>query len=377
MSSSIEKAKSALGQLFITGFKGFELSDETSSFISQANIGGVILFSHNYENPAQMAELSNQIQEGRKEGLPLFISVDHEGAKVQRFKKGFTKIPEAAVMGAANSPKLTFEISELIARELRAVGMNVNFNPVADINTNPKNPVIGARSFGATEELVSKMSTAIVRGHLTQGILPVIKHFPGHGDTSTDSHFALPRVDTTLETMREREFKPFIKAFKSHCCMVMSAHIICSKIEPKLPATLSPKILREILRKELRYTRVICSDDMEMKAITDHFGAEEAPRMAIEAGCDILIYRSEAATRHAYTSLIKALESGKLNPALIMEAEARVSAVKKEYLLPYTPVSVADAGKKVGTPEHQALIDRVLSLAGVEEPNEGKNGRKA
>lgn len=204
MSSNLEKAKNALGQLLITGFKGLELSDETSSFISQANIGGVILFAHNFESPAQVAELSNQIQEGRKDGLPLFISVDHEGAKVQRFKKGFTKIPEAGLIGAANSPKLTFEIAEMMARELKAVGMNVNFNPVADINTNPKNPVIGSRSFGEDEDVVSKMATAMVRGHLTQGILPVIKHFPGHGDTSTDSHFALPKVETTLETLRDR-----------------------------------------------------------------------------------------------------------------------------------------------------------------------------
>jgi beta-N-acetylhexosaminidase len=358
MSTTLDAARKALGQLFIIGFSGFELSDETSSFISQANIGGVILFAHNYESPAQVAELVNEIQ-GCRQGLPLFVSVDHEGGKVQRFKKGFTKIPEASVIGAARSPKLTFEISEMIAKELKAVGINVNFCPVADIHTNPKNPVIGARAYGSDEDTVSKMVTAMVRGHLLQGVQPVVKHFPGHGDTTVDSHFALPKIDTTLEVMREREFKPFVRAFKSHCSMVMSAHIVCTKIDPKVPATLSPKILREILRKELRYNRVIISDDMEMKAITDHFGAEDAPRLAIEAGCDLLCYRTEAASRHAYEAVLKALESGKLNPTLVLEAEARVQTLKKEYLHPYKDVMIADVGKKIGLPEHQALLDRL------------------
>jgi beta-N-acetylhexosaminidase len=361
MSTTLEAARKALGQLFIVGFSGLELSDETSSFLSQANIGGVILFGHNYDSPAQIAELINEVQNCRQ-GAPLWVSVDHEGGKVQRFKKGFTKIPEAAVFGACDSPKLMFEISQMIAKELKAVGINVNFCPVADINTNPKNPVIGARSYGSDEETVSKIVTAMVRGHLVQGVQPVVKHFPGHGDTTTDSHFALPKIDTTLEVMREREFKPFTRAFKSHCSMVMTAHILCSKIDPKVPATLSPKILRDILRRELRYNRIIISDDMEMKAITDHFGQDDAPRMALEAGCDLLTYRSEAAARHAYEALLKALESGKLNPSIVLESEARLQALKKECLLPYKEVMIADVGQKIGIPEHQELLDRLGTM---------------
>lgn len=358
--ANLEAARKALGQLFIIGFSGLELAEETGAFLSQAGIGGVILFSHNYENPGQLAELVNQVQECRV-GVPLWISVDHEGAKVQRFKKGFTRIPDAATIGACNSPKLTYELSEMMAKELRAVGVNINFFPVADIATNPRNPVIGARSFGDNEELVTKMVTAMVRGHLTAGVQPCVKHFPGHGDTSTDSHFALPRVDTPLEVLRDREFRPFVRAFKSHCALVMTAHIINPRLDPKLPATLSPLILREILRKEMRYNRVIVTDDMEMKAITDHFGAEDAPRMAIEAGCDLLVYRSEAAGRHAYASVLKALEDGKLNPAFVLEAEARISNLKKETIAEYHPVPVAELSEKIGTPEHQALVERLVS----------------
>ncbi|MCM2323540.1 MAG: beta-N-acetylhexosaminidase [Oligoflexia bacterium] len=359
----------ALGELFIIGFDGskagataLDLCDDTAAFLSQARIGGVILFAHNYESPGQVAELINQVQECRND-LPLWISVDHEGGKVQRFRKGFTKVPEAATIGASDSPKLAFELSEMVARELRAVGINLNFAPIADIATNPKNPVIGNRAYGTDEERVTKMVTAILRGHLVAGVQPCVKHFPGHGDTSTDSHFALPRVDTTLETMRDRELRPFLRAFKSRCSMVMSAHIICSKIDPTRPATLSPKILRDLLRKDLRYSRIVISDDMEMKAITDHFGEEDAPRMAIEAGCDLLIYRSEAKARHAYQALVKALEDGKLAPELVLEAAVRSQTLKRETLLPYQPITIPEAAQKIGTPENQAVVDRVLAAA--------------
>jgi beta-N-acetylhexosaminidase len=353
-----ETAIKALGQLFIMGFSGLELSDDTAAFISQANIGGVLLFSPNYESPGQVAELINQIQECRRD-LPLWISVDHEGGKVQRFKKSFTKIPEAATIAATDSPRLAFEIAEMMAKELSSVGINLNFAPVADIATNPKNPIIGNRAFGDNEDQVSKMSSAMVRGHLVHGVQPCVKHFPGHGDTNTDSHLALPRVDTELDVLVEREFKPFIKAFKSRCSMVMTAHILNPKLDPKYPATLSKLILRDILRKQLRYTRIIISDDMEMKAITDHYGAEDAPRLALEAGCDMLIYRSEAAARHAYASLVKDIESGKISPEIILEAEARTSALKRDTLLPYKEINISELSQKIGIPAHLELIKRV------------------
>ena len=359
--SLLEDARSRIGELFIIGFSGFELSDETSAFISQAGIGGVILFAQNYENPGQVAELSNQIQECRKD-LPLWVSVDHEGGKVQRFKKPFTKIPEAALVGNLTSAKLAFELGDLMAKELKAVGINLNYCPVADIATNPKNPVIGVRAYGSTEEQVSRLVTAIVRGHMVNNVQPCVKHFPGHGDTSTDSHFALPKVETPLEILRDREFRPFVRAFKSRCSMVMTAHILYPQLDPKYPATLSKKIL-DLLRVDLRYTRVIISDDLEMKAITDHFGADEAPVLALNAGCDLLIYRSEAGARAAYEAVSKALESDKISPEVIIQAAERVRSLKKDSLLPYEPISIAEIGKKIGTPENLALIQKIEEAA--------------
>lgn len=354
----LEQAKKNLGELFIIGFNGLEMEDDTAAFLSQARIGGVILFAQNYQSPAQVAELINQVQECKTD-LPLWVSVDHEGGRVQRFKKGFTRIPDAALIGATGSPKLAYDIGEMIGKELHAVGVNVNYCPITDIATNPKNPVIGNRAYGTTEEVVTKIATGIMRGHLSAGVQPCVKHFPGHGDTSTDSHFILPRVDTSLEVLLEREFKPFIRAFKSHCKWVMTAHVLCPKLDAEFPATLSKKILQEILRGQMRYTGLIISDDLEMKAITDHFGAEEAPRLALEAGCDLLIYRTEAAGRHAYEALIQALDNGKLSPEIILAAAERSRALKKEVLLPYHPVEITKVSQVVGIVEHAALVEPI------------------
>jgi beta-N-acetylhexosaminidase len=353
--SQISEAIESLGECLIVGFQGLDLSEETAAFFSQAKIGATILFSHNYESPAQVADLISQVQECKSE-FPLWISVDQEGGKVQRFKKGFSRIPEAATIGAKNSPKLTFEIASIIASELAAVGVNLNFCPIADIATNPKNPVIGNRSFGRTAADVSKMVTAMVRGHLLNGVQPCLKHFPGHGDTNVDSHFALPRVDTPLEVLEEREFIPFQKGTKSHCSFIMSAHIVNPTLDPLVPATLSAPTLQGILRQKLRYQKIIVSDDMEMKAIAGHFGAEEAPRMALQAGCDMLIYRSETAGRIAYEALVRALEDGKLDPARVLEASSRSRSLKKEALKHYHPLPVAEVTKKLNLPEFQAIL---------------------
>lgn len=349
--SKIEHAKELLGELFIMGFNGTTLEDDTSAFISQAKIGGVILFSQNYENPEQVSALINDIQACRIGELPLWVSVDHEGGKVQRFKTGFTRLPEADAIARVNSPKLLFELAERIGAELRAVGINVNFAPVADINSNPKNPVIGTRAYGETEEMVSKMVSAFVRGHLTQGVQPCVKHFPGHGDTTVDSHFALPTVNDSLDSLRERELRPFSKAFKSGCRWVMTAHMMNPNLDADRPATLSSKILMGLLREEMRYTGLIISDDLEMKAITDHFGVDDAPRLAIEAGCDLLIYRSESATRHAYASLLKALDEGRLSPDRVIESAGLSMDMKQDDLMPYSPVDPITAAKETGQPE--------------------------
>ncbi len=353
-----ESAKQNIGELFVTGFEGVELPLSTAEWIRETRIGGVLLFAPNYESPAQVAELINDVQKQRYD-FPMWISVDHEGARVQRFRKPFTKIPEMAEIGKHDSPKLAFEIASLMAQEVKAVGINLNFSPVADIHTNPKNPVIGPRAFGRDEETVSKMVSAFVRGHLTHGVQPCVKHFPGHGDTTADSHFALPRVDTPLELLKKREIVPFAKGFKAGCNFVMTAHIINPHLDKDYPATLSKVTIQSLLRDELRFKGLIISDDLEMKAIADHFGAEDAPRMALQAGCDLLIYKTDVAARVGHAALVKAIDSGELDAADIMDKITRSRALKKKSLFPYLPVVIADVGKSIGLPESQKLVEQI------------------
>lgn len=356
--SQIDDAKNTLGEVILTGIEGTSLSDDTSAFLSQAKIGGVILFSKNYESPKQVAALNQQIQECNSQN-PLWIAVDQEGGRVQRFKDGFSLFPTGKTIGALKSQKSVFELSQIMARELSAVGVNINFTPVADILTNPENAVIGDRAFGTDAETVSKFVTSIVRGHITNGVQPCVKHFPGHGDTFLDSHDALPEVDTPLETLIEREFKPFIRAFKSRCSMVMTAHILNKSIDPEFPATFSKKFIQEYLRKEIRFSKIVFSDDLEMGAVTDTYSAKEAPILALNAGCDILIYRTETAARTAYESMSQALESGKLPASRVLEAAQRSQALKESFLKSLPPQN-PDLINQVGSAEHQKQIEDLL-----------------
>ncbi len=352
--SNIDQAKEELGELFMTGIEGTTLSDDSSAFLSQAGIGGVLLFTQNYKDPDQLWQLTQSIQDCRRDSK-LWIAVDQEGGRVQRFKDPFSRLPTGAQVGRIDSPKLAFELGELMARELRSVGINVNFAPVADILTNPANPVIGDRAFGSDEAVVTKLVTAIVRGHVTQGVQPCVKHFPGHGDTSEDSHFALPSVETDVKTLESREWRPFVRSFKSRCSMVMIAHVIHRGLDPKFPATLSPTILKTHLREQMRYSKIIISDDLEMQAITDHFAADKAPLLALQAGCDLLIYRTEAAARKAYQVCQHALEDGSLDPAIVIESAARIRDVKTEVLVDEEPAR--GAWKEIlNSEQHKALL---------------------
>ena len=268
---------------------------------------------------------------------------------MQRFRNGFTLIPEARDLSDRKSPKEVFEISEMIAKELYAVGVNVNYAPVTDINSNPANPIIGRRAFGETEESTSKYVSGFIRGHVTNGVHACAKHFPGHGDTTVDSHLALPTVTTPLETLREREFRPFVKAFKAGCRLLMTAHVLNPTLDSKFPATFSKYTLNDLLRDELRYSGLILSDDLEMQAITDHYGADVAPALAINAGCDLLIYRSEKAARHAYEAMIRAIDDGSLSADRVNESAERARDLKEETLLPYEKPDRVKIRQMVGT----------------------------
>lgn len=350
-----------LAQMFMVGVPGTELSESSASFLKEYQPGGIIYFAKNYETPALVAEFSENLQETRcrQRNLPLFIAVDHEGGKVQRFKKPFIHFPEPVEIGDIASPKLAFLVAEVMAKELRAVGVNLDFHPLCDIHTRASNPVIGRRAFGTDDELVSRMSSAMVRGFVANRMVSCVKHFPGHGDTTVDSHFDLPKLDVPWDELMQRELKPFVRCIRSRVDMIMTAHMLNHALDPIYPATLSFSTITNGLRKELRYNKLIITDDMQMDAVAKHFGEEDMIALAINAGCDILLYREEEKGRKAMDVAFKFLENGRITAEQVEAAYARIKEVKDRVLLPYSVPPLEDL-KLIGCQAHQDVLSMVL-----------------
>lgn len=346
-----------LGQLVFTGLSGLTLTNEEKNFIEKEDIGGVILFSKNYESPAQLAELVNSIQVLRKE-YPLFIATDHEGGRVMRFKTQFTQYPPMLEIAKLDSPKLVFEIAEIMAAELLACGVNMNLAPVCDIWNNEQNKVIWDRAFGTDHETVSKFISSMIRGFQTSGLLSCAKHFPGHGNTTKDSHVDLPIVKKPMDQIRAEEMQPFIKAVKARVDLVMMAHIIVEDIDPVLPCSLSPKA-HDILRNELKFKGLILSDDMQMKAITDHRGTGEAAMMAIKAGSDLVEYRDMEEAVLGLEGLKKAQKDKTIKAHEFADRLDRIQETKKRYFTEYKPIYVPDLEKKFNKKATVAFMEDI------------------
>lgn len=348
---------SNVGQLIFTGVSGTILTDDEKKFIEEENIGGVIFFANNYESPGQLAELVNSIQALRSE-YPLFICVDHEGGRVRRFKTHFTQFPPMLDIASIDSPKNLFEVSRIMAEELKACGVNLNLSPVCDILTNVSNKVIGDRAFGRDPESVSKFISSAIRGFQTNGVLACSKHFPGHGDTTKDSHFDLPIVKKSLEDLRKEEFIPFVKAVKSRVEFMMMAHLVVDAIDSELPTSLSPKAY-DLVRDELKFTKLIITDDMEMKAITDNFGFEDAAVMAINAGADIIEYKSMDKARLGLKGLKEAMKTKTLKNDIVKDRTDRITTCKENYFSEYKPVYIPEVGTNINKGSSQSFLNEL------------------
>ena len=344
-----------VGQLVFTGISGLTLTPDEKNFIESEEIGGVILFSKNYDSPAQLAELVNSIQVLRKD-YPLFICTDHEGGRVVRFKTHFTQFPPMLELAKIDSPKVFYEVASIMAHELLSCGVNLNLAPVCDIWNNDQNKVIWDRAFGTDHENVSKFISSMIRGFQTNGLMSCAKHFPGHGNTLKDSHFDLPIVKKSLEEIRNEELQPFIKAIKARVDFVMMAHIIVDDIDQKYPCSLSSRA-HEILRDELKFKGLIISDDMQMKAITDHFGFGDAAVLAIKAGTDIIEYRDMAEAQIGLEGLKKALKDKVIKGHEIQEKTTRINETKKKYLSEYKPIYIPDIEKVIHKKSSKGLAD--------------------
>lgn len=325
-----------VAQLFMVGFDGKTVPTSMDTLIKQG-VGGAILFARNIESPEQTTQLTNRLQELSQDSpskVPLLISIDQEHGIVSRFSQGFTLYPGQMALGATKSDAAARTMGEVTGRELRALGINMNLAPVLDVNNNPANPVIGVRSFGEDPNLVAKLGTALIAGLQSQQVAAVGKHFPGHGDTSVDSHKALPVVAHPRERLNSVELVPFKAAIAAGVDAIMTAHVFFPAIEnnPDLPATLSSLVLTGLLRQELGFKGVIITDDMEMKAISDRYSPGEAAVKAILAGTDIVLIASQP-THHqaALNAVQKAVADGQITKERLDQSVRRILELKQRY----------------------------------------------
>jgi beta-N-acetylhexosaminidase len=349
-------SREKIGQLFMVGFLGTSVSPDVASFIKEYKPGGVILFSRNLESVEQMVDLTNSLQACSPHS-PLLISIDQEGGRVSRLPKSFTIFPPCDLIGRCNSTELAYAAAATIAKELRAVGVNMNMAPVLDVNSNPDNPVIGDRAFGTTPEVVWKLGLATAAGLQDNKVVACGKHFPGHGDTSVDSHKELPVVEASRERLEAIEFPPFRRAAAQSVASMMTAHVVYRALDPELPATLSSAIISKFLRQELQYDGVVLTDDLEMRAIIDHYGIEDAAVRAMLAGCDVLlICKDRDREIAAFKAVEKAIEARTIPPERVDLSVARITRLKDRFVTPYKPVIVSEAKLVAGCRTHQALL---------------------
>lgn len=356
-------SREKIGQLFMVGFMGTAVTPELASFIKEYKPGGVILFSRNLESVEQIVELTNELQRANSTS-PLLISIDQEGGRVSRLPKGFTIFPPCELLGRCNSSELAYAAAATIAKELKAVGINMNMAPVLDVNSNPDNPVIGDRAFSSVPEEVGEMALVTATGLQDNKVVACGKHFPGHGDTSADSHKELPVVEASRERLEAVEFTPFRRAAAAGVATMMTAHVLYKSLDDQLPATLSPAIITNLLREEMRYDGVVLTDDLEMHAIADHYGVGDAAVRAILAGCDVLLICKEREREiAAFEAVEKAVASSAIEGERLNQSVARIQRVKQRFLIPYRPAIISDAKLVVGCRSHQALLQNIR-LAG-------------
>jgi beta-N-acetylhexosaminidase len=340
-----------IGRLFMIGIPGPELEADTRRTLERLDIGGVVLFRRNVVSPAQIAALT-----GALHALPSapLVAIDHEGGRVLRLEEPFTRFPAAAVVGSGGDSALTFEIGQAMAEELSSVGIDLNFAPVLDVHSQPANPIIGDRAFGSDPALVSTMGVALMRGLLAGGVVPCGKHFPGHGDTEKDSHVELPTVRRSRAELEGTELAPFRAAIAAGIPMLMTAHVLYPALDAERPATVSRAILTDLLRAELGFEGVVISDDLEMRAISDHGDIGAAAVASLSAGADaLLVCQDLAKAEHAVQAVEAAATEGVLDRGRISAAADRVQRLRDHR--PSRRGAVCD----LPNPAHRALVARL------------------
>lgn len=344
-----------IGQMIFSGVDGTEMTDESKNIIQKYHVGGIILFGDNVKSITQTVNFLNELKTANADNpYPLLLGVDEEGGRVTRMPDEAKSLPSSRSIGELNDSSLSFEIGSILGEQMKALGFNLDFAPVLDVNSNPDNPVIGDRSFGNNPEVVTELGIQTMKGIQNEGIISVIKHFPGHGDTSEDSHLELPKVDKSYDELSKLELVPFKKAISENADVSMVAHILLPKIDEKYPASMSEKIITGILREDYDFDGVVITDDLTMGAITDHYNVADAAVQTVKAGGDILLVAHDPnLIATVFEKLKAAVEAGEISENRIDESVERITNLKAKYQL---------SDEKTPAPDFQYINEKVEAI---------------
>ncbi len=366
-----------VGQLFVVVFRGEEVNDDAKALVQEVHVGGFIYYNwaNGLTSPTQVKSLSEGLQKLAQEtrlAIPLLITADQEGGLVARLTEGFTVFPGNKALGMTGEPELAKESAFAMGEELRAVGVNFNLSPVVDVNSNPRNPVIGIRSFSDSPDTVVAFGKKALEGYSESGTIACLKHFPGHGDVEVDSHHDLPIINKSIEELRRVELKPFAE-LASVADTIMTAHILVPALDPDNCSTLSKKTL-DFLRRDLGFQGVIIADSLVMQGVLKKCGSvDEAAIQALNAGCDILLFGGKQLVdntnteltvtdiRSIHHSLVEAVKSGRISEKRLNQAVEKVIQLKNKYLL--KPAPAPEINRVVKTAEHEALSKKIAALS--------------
>jgi beta-N-acetylhexosaminidase len=358
---SLRDIRRHVGQLAIAGFAGHSIPSDLRLLAREFDLGGVIFFARNVDSPEQVAELSREARSLARE-IPLWVSVDQEGGRVARLKAPFTVWPPMMTLGRSGDTTLAGRFARALATELKAVGISLDYTPVLDIHTNPKNPVIGDRALAERADDVAKFGRVIIETLQAEGLAACGKHFPGHGDTSTDSHHELPMVEHSPDRLDAVEFVPFREAIAADVASIMTAHILVPALDEERPATVSPAIVEAILKRKLGFGGLVLSDDLGMSAISKRYTVQDATVAAIAAGCDAVLMcgTTQEPQAAALEAVIYSVEQGTLPSARVEDALTRHRRVKERFLSPDNaqrsrPLEGRALRAVLGRDEHQAV----------------------
>jgi beta-N-acetylhexosaminidase len=361
-----------IGQLVVVGFNGKTIPEELRGLAREFDLGGIILFSRNVESPEQVASVAVEAQQLARD-LPLWVGVDQEGGRVARLKRPFTEWPAMAALGRAADESLASRFAGALARELLAVGISIDFAPVLDVLTNPKNPAIGDRALGDRADAVARLGSAIVRALQSSGLAACGKHFPGHGDTGVDSHLDLPIVEHPPDRLQAVDFVPFRAAMEAGVAAIMTGHLLVPSLDDQNPATLSRRIVTDVLREDLGFDGLVFTDDLDMKAISARTTNERAAVAAIRAGCDVALLCGMDVAAHASSieALIRAVEEEDIPWARAEDALSHQRRAKERFASMsgttldrrWRPGPEAELRALIGCEAHEAIAAEMRRFA--------------